>query len=88
MIFPHDFFNGLFQILFSDQFFVLLSDYYWRSSQRSLTSYVSLTDCCCYFVNSTVKTEKKTVQFSEDIQVETIEPEQEPVYIDEVRSLV
>uniref|UniRef100_A0A3Q4GUP6 Signal transducing adaptor molecule (SH3 domain and ITAM motif) 1 n=1 Tax=Neolamprologus brichardi TaxID=32507 RepID=A0A3Q4GUP6_NEOBR len=31
----------------------------------------------------TVKTEKKTVQFSEDIQVETIEPEQEPVYIDE-----
>lgn len=34
-----------------------------------------------------VKTEKKTVQFSEDIQVETIEPEQEPVYIDEVRSL-
>ncbi len=37
---------------------------------------------------SAVKTEKKTVQFSEDIQVETIEPEQEPVYIDEVRSLV
>lgn len=37
---------------------------------------------------STVKTEKKTVQFSEDIQVETIEPEQEPVYIDEVSSLV
>lgn len=36
---------------------------------------------------STVKTEKKTVQFSEDIQVETIEPEQEPVYIDEVSSL-
>lgn len=35
----------------------------------------------------TVKTEKKTVQFSEDIQVETIEPEQEPVYIDEVSSL-
>lgn len=34
--------------------------------------------------NSTVKTEKKTVQFSEDVQVETIEPEQEPVYIDEV----
>lgn len=32
-----------------------------------------------------VKTEKKTVQFSEDIQVETIEPEPEPVYIDEVR---
>ncbi|XP_040912170.1 collectin-12-like [Toxotes jaculatrix] len=30
-----------------------------------------------------IKTEKKTVQFSEDIQVETIEPEQEPVYIDE-----
>ncbi|CAG5896532.1 unnamed protein product [Menidia menidia] len=30
-----------------------------------------------------MKTEKKTVQFSEDIQVETIEPEQEPVYIDE-----
>lgn len=37
---------------------------------------------------STVKTEKKTVQFSENIQVETIEPEQEPVYIDEVSSLV
>lgn len=37
---------------------------------------------------SAVKTEKKTVQFSEDIQVETIEPEQEPVYIDEVSSLV
>lgn len=34
-----------------------------------------------------VKTEKKTVQFSEDIQVETIEPEPEPVYIDEVRIL-
>ncbi|XP_077411777.1 signal transducing adapter molecule 1 isoform X1 [Vanacampus margaritifer] len=32
---------------------------------------------------ATVKTEKKTVQFSEDIQVETIEPEQEPVFIDE-----
>lgn len=31
-----------------------------------------------------VKTEKKTVQFSEDVQVETIEPEQEPVFIDEV----
>lgn len=30
-----------------------------------------------------MKTEKKTVQFSEDIQVETIEPEQEPVFIDE-----
>uniref|UniRef100_A0A8P4G405 Signal transducing adaptor molecule (SH3 domain and ITAM motif) 1 n=1 Tax=Dicentrarchus labrax TaxID=13489 RepID=A0A8P4G405_DICLA len=30
-----------------------------------------------------MKTEKKTVQFSEEIQVETIEPEQEPVYIDE-----
>ncbi|XP_032388451.1 signal transducing adapter molecule 1 [Etheostoma spectabile] len=30
-----------------------------------------------------MKTEKKSVQFSEDIQVETIEPEQEPVYIDE-----
>lgn len=36
----------------------------------------------------TVKTEKKTVQFSEDIQVETIEPEQEPVYIDEVSALL
>lgn len=35
-----------------------------------------------------VKTEKKTVQFSEDIQVETIEPEQEPVFIDEVGSLL
>lgn len=34
---------------------------------------------------SLVKTEKKTVQFSEDVQVETIEPEPEPVYIDEVR---
>ncbi|XP_061653913.1 collectin-12-like [Phyllopteryx taeniolatus] len=30
-----------------------------------------------------MKTEKKTVQFSEDIRVETIEPEQEPVFIDE-----
>ncbi|CAN9502667.1 unnamed protein product [Ophioblennius macclurei] len=30
-----------------------------------------------------MKTEKKMVQFSEDVQVETIEPEQEPVYIDE-----
>ncbi|KAM3842256.1 signal transducing adapter molecule 1 [Diretmus argenteus] len=30
-----------------------------------------------------MKTEKKSVQFSEDIQVETIEPEPEPVYIDE-----
>ncbi|CAG12294.1 unnamed protein product, partial [Tetraodon nigroviridis] len=30
-----------------------------------------------------IKTEKKTVQFSEDVQVETIEPEQEPVFIDE-----
>ncbi|XP_019751861.1 signal transducing adapter molecule 1 isoform X1 [Hippocampus comes] len=30
-----------------------------------------------------MKTEKKTVQFSEDIQVETIEPEQEPAFIDE-----
>lgn len=36
--------------------------------------------------NSAVKTEKKTVQFSEEIQVETIEPEQEPVYIDEVNA--
>lgn len=27
------------------------------------------------------------MQFSEDIQVETIEPEPEPVYIDEVRVL-
>lgn len=34
-----------------------------------------------------VKTEKKTVQFSEDVQVETIAPEQEPVFIDEVSSL-
>lgn len=34
-----------------------------------------------------VKTEKKTVQFSEEIQVETIEPEQEPVFIDEVNVL-
>uniref|UniRef100_A0A3B3BX06 Signal transducing adaptor molecule (SH3 domain and ITAM motif) 1 n=3 Tax=Oryzias melastigma TaxID=30732 RepID=A0A3B3BX06_ORYME len=30
-----------------------------------------------------MKTEKKSVQFSEEIQVETIEPEQEPVFIDE-----
>ncbi|EMP36985.1 Signal transducing adapter molecule 1, partial [Chelonia mydas] len=30
-----------------------------------------------------VKTEKKTVQFSDEVQVETIEPEPEPVYIDE-----
>lgn len=32
----------------------------------------------------TVKAEKKTVQFSDEVQVETIEPEPEPVYIDEV----
>jgi len=31
-----------------------------------------------------VKAEKKTVQFSDEVQVETIEPEPEPVYIDEV----
>ncbi|XP_008822326.1 signal transducing adapter molecule 1 [Nannospalax galili] len=30
-----------------------------------------------------IKTEKKTVQFSDDVQVETIEPEPEPAYIDE-----
>ncbi|KAK7944576.1 hypothetical protein WMY93_000304 [Mugilogobius chulae] len=30
-----------------------------------------------------IKTEKKSVQFSEEVQVETIEPEQEPVFIDE-----
>ncbi|XP_006036443.1 signal transducing adapter molecule 1 [Alligator sinensis] len=30
-----------------------------------------------------VKAEKKTVQFSDEVQVETIEPEPEPVYIDE-----
>ncbi|XP_006869966.1 PREDICTED: signal transducing adapter molecule 1 [Chrysochloris asiatica] len=30
-----------------------------------------------------IKTEKKTVQFSDDIQVETIEPEPEPAFIDE-----
>nr|XP_033787178.1 signal transducing adapter molecule 1 isoform X5 [Geotrypetes seraphini] len=30
-----------------------------------------------------IKTEKKTVQFSDDIQIETIESEPEPVYIDE-----
>uniref|UniRef100_A0A674MFS5 Signal transducing adaptor molecule (SH3 domain and ITAM motif) 1 n=1 Tax=Takifugu rubripes TaxID=31033 RepID=A0A674MFS5_TAKRU len=30
-----------------------------------------------------IKPEKKTVQFSEDVKVETIEPEQEPVFIDE-----
>ncbi|CDQ88656.1 unnamed protein product [Oncorhynchus mykiss] len=30
-----------------------------------------------------MKTEKKTVQFSEEVQVESIEPEPEPVYIDE-----
>ncbi|XP_034038503.1 collectin-12-like [Thalassophryne amazonica] len=30
-----------------------------------------------------IKPEKKSVQFSEEVQVETIEPEQEPVYIDE-----
>ncbi|XP_066579500.1 signal transducing adapter molecule 1 isoform X2 [Amia ocellicauda] len=32
-----------------------------------------------------IKTEKKTVQFSDEVQVETIEPEPEPVYIDEER---
>lgn len=31
-----------------------------------------------------VKTEKKTVQFSDDVQVETIEPEPEQAFIDEV----
>ncbi|XP_073485826.1 signal transducing adapter molecule 1 isoform X1 [Aquarana catesbeiana] len=30
-----------------------------------------------------MKTEKKTVQFNDEVQVETIEPEPEPVYIDE-----
>ncbi|MBN3287308.1 STAM1 protein, partial [Polyodon spathula] len=30
-----------------------------------------------------IKTEKKTVQFSDEIQIETLEPEPEPVYIDE-----
>ncbi|XP_051871944.1 signal transducing adapter molecule 1 isoform X1 [Pristis pectinata] len=30
-----------------------------------------------------LKTEKKTVQFSDEVQVETLEPEPEPVYIDE-----
>lgn len=30
-----------------------------------------------------MKTEKKSVQFSEEVQVETIEPEPEPAYIDE-----
>ncbi|XP_077010805.1 signal transducing adapter molecule 1 isoform X3 [Tamandua tetradactyla] len=30
-----------------------------------------------------LKTEKKTVQFSEDVQVETLEPEPEPAFIDE-----
>lgn len=35
-----------------------------------------------------VKPEKKTVQFSEDVKVETIEPEQEPVFIDEVLSFL
>ncbi|XP_063308589.1 signal transducing adapter molecule 1 isoform X2 [Pelobates fuscus] len=30
-----------------------------------------------------MKVEKKTVQFSDEVQVETIEPEPEPVYIDE-----
>lgn len=31
-----------------------------------------------------VKTEKKTVQFGDEVQVETIEPEPEQAYIDEV----
>ncbi|XP_058876033.1 signal transducing adapter molecule 1-like isoform X1 [Acipenser ruthenus] len=31
-----------------------------------------------------IKTEKKTVQFSDEVQIETLEPEPEPVYIDEV----
>ncbi|XP_033854492.3 signal transducing adapter molecule 1-like isoform X2 [Acipenser ruthenus] len=30
-----------------------------------------------------IKTEKKTVQFSDEVQIETLEPEPEPVYIDE-----
>ncbi|KAL4635256.1 signal transducing adapter molecule 1 [Arapaima gigas] len=30
-----------------------------------------------------IKTDKKTVQFSDEVQIETIEPEPEPVYIDE-----
>ncbi|XP_054377986.1 signal transducing adapter molecule 1 isoform X4 [Pongo abelii] len=34
-------------------------------------------------MNLAVKTEKKTVQFSDDVQVETIEPEPEPAFIDE-----
>ncbi|XP_072364682.1 signal transducing adapter molecule 1 isoform X4 [Scyliorhinus torazame] len=31
----------------------------------------------------TLKIEKKTVQFSDEVQVETLEPEPEPVYVDE-----
>ncbi len=46
-----------------------------------LLHYIVIFNICL----SLVKTEKKTVQFSEDVQVETIEPEPEPAYIDEVR---
>lgn len=53
-----------------------------------LLNFYFILHCFAFFTSTTwksiVKTEKKTVQFSEEIQVETIEPEQEPVYIDEV----
>jgi len=63
----------------------------WRSLIQAdiLLGFAFLFITLHYFIfnmyMSLVKTEKKTVQFSEDVQVETIEPEPEPVYIDEVR---
>lgn len=59
---------------------------------NNLTDFVSIHALCVHSAVAVsalngefaVKTEKKTVQFSEDVQVETIEPEQEPVFIDEV----
>ncbi|KAF0046779.1 hypothetical protein F2P81_000412 [Scophthalmus maximus] len=52
--------------------------------QTSLSSlYPSTSNLLSSHKSDGRKTEKKTVQFSEEIQVETIEPEQEPVFIDE-----
>lgn len=53
----------------------------------SQCGFKSLAALSALSLEFTVKPEKKTVQFSEDVKVETIEPEQEPVFIDEVLSL-
>ncbi|KAK0135337.1 Collectin-12 [Merluccius polli] len=48
-----------------------------------LTAEPEMSEFKCTCVYCTLKTEKKSVQFSEEVQVETLEPEPEPVYIDE-----